>query len=122
MTTERTAPRGGKERSPLKIGILRDHPTAGGEPFQRVLRIAFAEARATGRLAHDVELVEASAEGLPRGTAAAVEEAFVRLERSGAIAVLGPAISDNGLVARDLADAARLPCINWTGGEQTRSE
>ena len=38
------------------------------------------------------------------------------------LAILGPSISDNGLIARDLADDAELPCINYTGGEHTRSE
>jgi ABC-type branched-subunit amino acid transport system substrate-binding protein len=36
--------------------------------------------------------------------------------------VVGPSISDNGIIAKDLADAARLPAINYTGGAITRSE
>src|SRR6185295_13220134 len=67
-------------------------------------------------------LVEESADGLPQGNAESVVAAFRRLEARGAIAIIGPAISDNGMIVRDLADAAHLPCINWTGGEQTRSE
>jgi len=107
---------------PVPIGILRDHPTAGGAAFEGVVRLAVDDVRATGGLAHDVELVDEQADGLPRGSAAAVEAAFRRLVARGVVAVIGPAISDNGLVVRDLADAERLPCINWTGGEETRSE
>ena len=106
----------------VAVGILRDHPTAGGERFARVVRLAFADVRATGRRVHDVELIEEQADGLPRGSAASVEAAFARLAARGVVAIVGPAISDDGLVVRDLADAARLPCINWTGGEETRSE
>ena len=106
----------------VTVGILRDHPGAGGERFIRAVRLAVADVRATGRLAHDVELIEEQADGLPRGTRESVEGAFGRLVARDVVALIGPAISDNGLVVRDLADAARLPCINWTGGEQTRSE
>ena len=106
----------------LAVGILRDHPTAGGDGFARAVRLALDDVRATGRLAHDVVLVEEQADGLPRGSAASVEDAFRRLAARDVVAIIGPAITDNGLVVRGLADAARLPCINWTGGEQTRSE
>jgi len=106
----------------VAVGILRDHPTAGGDAFARVVRQAFADVHAVGRLAHDVELVEEQADGLPRGTRESVEAAFARLAARGVVAIIGPAISDNGLVVRDLADAAGLPCVNWTGGEETRSE
>jgi ABC-type branched-subunit amino acid transport system substrate-binding protein len=107
---------------PLAVGILRDHPTAGGDLFRRAALLGLADVRATGRLAHDVTLIEEQADGLPRGSAASVEDAFRRLVARDVVAIVGPAISDNGLVVRDLADAACLPCINWTGGEQTRSE
>jgi ABC-type branched-subunit amino acid transport system substrate-binding protein len=107
---------------PLAIGILRDHAGAGGDAFARIVRQACDEVRAARRVATPLEVVEAQADGLPRGSAAAVEAAFARLEARGVVVVIGPAISDNGLLVRDLADAARLPCINWTGGEQTRSE
>src|SRR5262245_9690348 len=104
------------------IGILRDHDGAGGERFARVVRLAIADTQAAGRLVDDVTLVEEQADGLPRGTRAAVVDAFRRLEERGVVAIIGPAITDNGLVVRDLADAAGLPCINWTGSEQTRSD
>jgi len=106
----------------IAVGILRDHPTGGGDAFARVVRQAFADVRAVGRLVHDAELVEEQADGLPRGTPESVEAAFGRLAARGVVAIIGPAISDNGLVVRDLADAAGLPCLNWTGGEETRSE
>jgi len=59
---------------------------------------------------------------LPHGSAFAVEQAFRRLVDRGVLAIVGPAVTDNGLVVRDLADAARVPCINWTGCDLTRSE
>jgi ABC-type branched-subunit amino acid transport system substrate-binding protein len=107
---------------PLTVGLLVDHPTAGGAAFTAVVRRAFADVRLSGRLRHELHLVEEQADGLPQGSAAAVEAAFARLRAQQAIAVIGPAITDNALVVRDLAEAARLPCVNWTGGERTRGE
>jgi ABC-type branched-subunit amino acid transport system substrate-binding protein len=107
---------------PILVGILRDHVAAGGERFARIVRLAFADVRATGRLGREIELVEEQADGLPRGSAASVEAAFRHLAARDVAAIIGPAITDNGLIVRDLADATGLPCINWTGGEQTRSD
>ena len=38
------------------------------------------------------------------------------------LAIIGPSISDNALIAAPLCDAARLPAINYSGGERTRSQ
>jgi len=109
------------EHRALTVGLLADHPKAGGASFVDVVRLAFADVRASGRLDRELRVIEEHADGLPTGSAAAVESAFARLRDSEAIAVIGPAISDNALIVRDLADAAGLPCVNWTGGELTRS-
>jgi ABC-type branched-subunit amino acid transport system substrate-binding protein len=109
--------------APVCIGILHDRPAAdGGAGFERIVRIGVDEVAAARQLDRPLEFIHASGLGLPMGTARAVEDAFSSLVERGALAIIGPAISDNGLVARDLADAARIPCINYTGGEQTRSE
>jgi ABC-type branched-subunit amino acid transport system substrate-binding protein len=105
------------------IGILYDFPQAdGGAGFEEAARIGIDEVAAGGRLDRPVELVARHAPGLPAGTAHGVEAVFRELESTGVLATLGPSISDNGLVVRPLADAFGLPCINYTGGEITRSE
>ena len=48
-------------------------------------------------------------------------EHFSGLVDAGVVAVVGPSITDNGVIVRDLADEAGLPCINFTGGAITRS-
>ena len=109
--------------APVCIGILHDRPQPdGGEGFERIVRIGAREVAETRKLDRELEFIHANGLGLPMGTARAVEDAFASLVDQGALAIIGPAISDNGLIARDLADAARTPCINYTGGEQTRSE
>jgi ABC-type branched-subunit amino acid transport system substrate-binding protein len=109
--------------APLLVGVLYDFPQADeGAGFEEAVRIGIDEVAATGRLDRPVELVPRQAPGLPAGTAHGVEEAFRELASTGVLAALGPSISDNGLVVKPLADACGLPCINYTGGEITRSQ
>jgi len=108
---------------PALIGVLIDVEAAAGDTFGGpVGALAIGDVAGTGRLDREIEFVQESAPGLPHGSAAAVEEAFHRLVARGVLAIIGPAVTDNGLVVRDLADAARVPCINWTGCDLTRSE
>ncbi len=107
--------------SPVRLGVLYDFPQAdGGALFEEALRLGIDEVASTGRLDRDFELVARHAKGLPAGTAHDIELAFSELHESGVIAVVGPSVSDNGLIACKLADAAQLPSINYTGGEVTR--
>jgi ABC-type branched-subunit amino acid transport system substrate-binding protein len=106
--------------SPVLLGVLYDFPQPdNGESFCAALQLGLAAAPALDR---EVEFVTRHAAGLPGGSAHHVETAFAEVVEAGVLAVVGPSISDNGLVVRDLADAARVPCINYTGGERTRSE
>jgi ABC-type branched-subunit amino acid transport system substrate-binding protein len=68
-----------------------------------------------------VELVARQAHGLPAGTIHDVERCFGELVGRGVLAIVGPAVSDNGLVVGRLAADAQIPCVNYTGGEHTRS-
>lgn len=109
----------------LLIGVLHDYPAAdGGAAFEWAVRRAFAEVAATGRLPGPLELVHETAFGLPLpgGSARSVEDAFRRLDEAGVLAILGPAISDNAIVVRPLADAAGIATLNYSGAEESRSE
>ena len=105
--------------APIRIGLLYDFPQHdGGDSFATAVQLGLD----TVTLDRPVEFVRALAAGLPSGTAFDVEQKFASLEAQGVLAVVGPSISDNGLIVRDLADAVGLPCINYTGGAFTRSE
>ena len=109
------------DAAPILIGVLHDH--SGGvvlDTLERCVELAFDEVARDGRIDRPLELVHETGDGLPRGTAHAVEQAFAALDDRGVLAVIGPAISDNGLVVRDLADAFGLPTLNYTGSEDTR--
>ncbi|HEY2812012.1 MAG TPA: ABC transporter substrate-binding protein [Acidimicrobiales bacterium] len=105
--------------APVRLGLLFDFPQPdGGDSFATAVELGLS----TIPLDRPIELVRELAAGLPAGSAHDVEQKFAALEQSGVLAVIGPSISDNGLVVRDLADRAGLPCINYTGGAITRSE
>jgi ABC-type branched-subunit amino acid transport system substrate-binding protein len=105
--------------APIKLGLLYDFPQGdGGDSFAHAVQLGLD----TVELDRPVEFVREQAAGLPSGTAFDVEQKFAALERQGVLAIVGPSISDNGIVVRDLADAAGLSCINYTGGAITRSE
>jgi branched-chain amino acid transport system substrate-binding protein len=109
--------------APVLVGLLFDFPQAdGGAGFEEAVRLGVDEVAAGGRIDRPVEFVHRHARGLPAGTEHDVVQAFRELDAAGVVLILGPSISDNGLIARPLADAACLPCVNYTGGERTRSE
>jgi branched-chain amino acid transport system substrate-binding protein len=109
----------------LRIGVLHDFPSRDrGAAFEWAVRRAFADVEATGRLPGPLELVHETAAGLPLpgGSARSVEDAFRALDAAGVLAVLGPAISDNAIVVRPLADAAGIATLNYSGAEESRSD
>ena len=107
--------------APVLIGLLFDFPQGdGGDSFEEAVRLGLAEVGE--RLDRPVAFARAATRGLPLGTAHEVEQGFASLVDAGVLAILGPSISDNGLFVRDLADATGVACINYTGGERTRSD
>src|SRR5215467_8114658 len=113
--------------APIRVGILHDMTDEVDDELpdsalEARLRPAIDARVASGRLDRDVEFVHAAGRGLPEGTAAAVERAFFELEEQDVVLVVGPAVGDNALVVTPLADAARLPTINWAGTERARGE
>src|SRR5206468_3595634 len=102
---------------PVKIGLLYDFPQMG-TLLKDTLQLGIDEVAQTGRIDRDVELIERASQGLPGGTEAEVTRAFADLVDQDVVAIIGPAISDNGLIVAPLCDAAKVPAINYTGGER----
>jgi len=109
--------------APILIGVLYDFPQAdGGASVEEAIRLGLADVQATGRIDRSIELIPRHARGLPGGTAHDVERSYAELVDHGVLAVVGPSISDNGLIVGPLADRTGVPTINYTGGEHTRGE
>jgi ABC-type branched-subunit amino acid transport system substrate-binding protein len=108
--------------APIVVGLLLDFPQPDeGAAIEEAVRVGIDDG-AGGGLDRPVELRTRQARGLPAGSAHDVERTVAELVEGGVLAIVGPSISDNGLVVRDLVDRAAVPCINYTGGERTRSE
>jgi len=106
-------------KSPALIGVLYDFPQHdGGKSVETAISLGISEA--ANRLDRPVELIARQAKGLPAGSIFDVERCFAELVSEGVLAIVGPAVSDNGLVVGQLAQSARIPCINYTGGERTQ--
>ncbi len=106
---------------PVLVGALFDFPQPDdGSYVLDALQLGFDHDG--GSLDRPMQLVSSQCAGLPVGSAAALTDAFEELVHTDVLAIIGPSVSDNALIARDLADAAGVPCINYSGGAYTRSE
>src|SRR5688572_15454377 len=112
----RRIPRYGRRVS-IRIGLLYDYPQ-GDDLFIQSLRLGLDE------FGHGdgIDFVERTAQGHPAGSPADVVAGFDALVAEGVDVIVGPSISDNALVTAPRADAHRVPAINYSGGERTRSE
>ena len=106
---------------PIRVGLLYDFPQGDGL-FAESMRLGLDEVAASGRLDREIELVDEQARGLPSGSEHDITSTFTKVVDEGAVAIIGPSISDNALIAAPLCDAARIPAINYSGGERTRSQ
>jgi ABC-type branched-subunit amino acid transport system substrate-binding protein len=105
------------------IGFLDDTPDGvDRELLDRALALAFERVGEGQRFARPFELLYERVDGLPWGSARAVEEGFAALVERGALVILGPAMGDSALVATELAEAAGVPALNWAGTEEARGE
>lgn len=103
----------------VRIGVLSDYPADdGGAASETALRLGLDELGT--RLDREVELLSCPVAGLPYGSEHDVVRGFHDLVDAGALAIVGPAISDNGLIVTPLCDKVGIASINYTGGERTR--
>jgi branched-chain amino acid transport system substrate-binding protein len=107
---------------PILVGVLEDRPGDSESATVTVMRTVVNEAVDAGRIDRPVTFLVENTNGLPEGTAAAVAAGFHRLLDQNVLLIMGPTITDNGLIVRDLADSARVPCCNWSGSDASRSE
>ena len=109
--------------TPVRIGLLHDFPQAdGGSAMEAALRLGLDDVVSAGRLDREIEFIAEDTKGLPMGSEHEVVTSFRSLEATGCLLVVGPAVSDNGLITAPLFDGAELPSINYTGGERTRGK
>jgi ABC-type branched-subunit amino acid transport system substrate-binding protein len=115
--------------NPIKVGYLFDfvlpdgYPEAQrldlGRPFELVFRQGFER----GMIDRPVELVFREVEGLPKGDAKAVIDAYGELVDEGCLIVFGPAITDNAVPTREaIEERFKVPAISVAGAEEWLGE
>ncbi len=103
---------------PVKIGWLGaalDGPDGG---YDRIHRLAFDEAVASGVLSRPYEFVLHAENGLPHGSAKHAIDGFKWLVDEGCIAVAGVYSSDNAMVVGPYANELQVPLLSWCGTER----
>jgi branched-chain amino acid transport system substrate-binding protein len=102
---------------PLKVGFLDEGLSDDPAEFERsigaIIRFRFDEALAAGEVDRPIELVVRTGAGLPRGTAAAVCDAWTELADAGVLVIIGPGITDNCLAVTPLFERRGIPTINF---------
>jgi branched-chain amino acid transport system substrate-binding protein len=108
---------------PALIGVLYDYPQVdGGSSVEEAIRLGLETSLHDSGFDRPVEFVVRHGRGLPSGSAHEMERSFREITDEGALLVIGPSISDNCLIIRDLCDEVGVPGINYSGGERTRSD
>ena len=107
---------------PYVVGYLNERLDRDPGAILDPIRLRFDEALASQELDRPVEVIVAHGYGLPEGTAKAVEDAWSSLGDQGALVIIGPGNTDNALAVKPLAEARRIPTINWSGSEHLRGE
>lgn len=109
----------------VKVGICLDFPIAHNtQVFLDACRLAFDEAHQSGILDRPARLIVRNVEGLPRGDANDVVNAWQELADEGCVGIIGPMISDNCLAVREhMANAPRkVATITWAGTDRQYDE
>jgi hypothetical protein len=84
------------------IGVLFDSEDAS--PLHGLLTGAVFAGLAASSFPDDVEVLSAAPNGLPGGSEREFRKGFRELADAGVLVIIGPGITDNAYVARDLAD------------------
>ena len=117
------------QAEPIKLGYLFDFLLPDGYPEEKRLdltrpfELVFRQAHESGVLDRPVEIVFREVEGLPKGSAKAVIDAYGELVEEGCLAVFGPAITDNAVPTREAIESRfHVPAITITGTEDWLGE
>lgn len=110
---------------PIKLGYLFDfrlpenYPQEMRDDLTQTFQLVFQQGMERGIIDRPVEIVFREVEGLPKGTAKAVIDAYAELVEQGCLAVFGPAISDNAEPVREAIEQRfHVPALSVTGSEQ----
>lgn len=108
---------------PVKIGVLIDMELGQllADWIDSTI-LAVEDSLNEGIYDRPIEIFTVDARGLPRENYRKVQQGYLRLVEHGCVVVLGPLISDNSVVLRDLVNATGVPSLAWTGAVRFHGE
>ncbi len=105
------------------FGCPRDSRKEQRDDLTQPFELVFDEGLKAGMIDRPVEIVFREVEGLPKGSAKAVIDAYGELVDEGCLAVFGPAITDNAVPTREaIEERFHVPAISVTGTEDWLGE
>lgn len=117
------------DAEPIKLGYLFDFKLPEGYPEEmrldltRPFELVFSKGLESGMIDRPVQIVFREVEGLPKGSAKAVIDAYGELVDEGCLAVFGPAITDNAVPTKEAIEQRfHVPAISVTGTEDWLGE
>lgn len=112
------------DAQPIKLGYLMDFVLPSDYPEDRrldltqSLELIFERGHRDGVTDRPIEIVYREVEGLPKGSAKAVIDAYAELVDEGCLAVFGPFITDNAEPTRvEIERRFEVPALSVTGSE-----
>jgi ABC-type branched-subunit amino acid transport system substrate-binding protein len=85
------------------------------EAYERIGSMAFQVARDHGLMDVQVDFQLREVNGLPKGDGRLVADAYRNLADLGAVAVIGPMVTDNCTFLKPTVEQIRVPSIAWCG-------
>ena len=109
--------------SPVKVGYLMDidEGLLLGDCLDAVV-LACEDALNDGELKRPIQIIPEIARGLPREDAATSVRGYEKLCDEGSLAVLGPAITDNGLALLPAMEQRQVACLSTNGAKAYHSQ
>ncbi|BBX95433.1 ABC transporter substrate-binding protein [Mycobacterium lacus] len=114
---------------PIKIGYLFDfllpefYPQEMRDDLIRPFELVFNDGLRQRVIDRPVQVVYREVEGLPKGTAKAVIDAYGELVDEGCLVVFGPHITENAVPTREaIEERLRVPAINVCGSDDWLGE
>ncbi|MBX3511492.1 MAG: ABC transporter substrate-binding protein [Hyphomonadaceae bacterium] len=98
------------------VGFLADLRSGDRmKQYEQIAQMAFDECRRSGAFNLDVDLRMKEVEGLPRGSGDDVVAAYEELAAEGAVAIIGPFVTDNCTYLKPTVERIGVPAIAWCG-------
>lgn len=101
------------------IGLIYDFDFGqGGKAMVDAVAAGLADSAFTG----EAKIVTATPHGLPDGSEHEFRKGHRELVDAGCLAIIGPGLTENGFIARDMAMEFQVPTVIWAAHEKLRSD